>query len=225
MIAIGLDGFRGGWVAVRIEGRKRDILFLKSIDELLAQRFDRAAVDIPIGLPDSGYRACDLAAKRELGPHASRVFIGARRGVWDFSSHSEANAALKAKGEVGVSIQLWNLGPKIMEADALMTPARQRKIHEAHPELVFQRLNGGRALASKKDAAGLRQRRSLLIADGFAAKTLDEWLTITRIGMGAKTDDVLDACACAIAARDLKAHLPRGHASRDAKGLKMQIWF
>lgn len=225
MIAIGLDGFRGGWVAVRIEGRKRDILFLRHIDELRGLRFDRVAIDIPIGLPDAGHRACDLAAKRELGRHSSRVFTGARRGLWDFPSHSEANAALKARGEAGVSIQLWNLGPKIVEADALMTPARQRKIHEAHPELVFQRLNGGRPLVSKKEAAGLRQRRALLIADGFAAKTLDGWLHETRIGTGAKTDDILDGCACAIAARDLKAHLPHGPASRDNRGLKMQIWF
>jgi predicted RNase H-like nuclease len=224
MIAIGLDGFRRGWVAVRIDGRKRDIHFLDQIDELLALRFDRAAIDIPIGLPDTGDRVCDLHAKRALGRNSPRVFTGARRGLWQFESYALANAALKSRGEAGVSIQLWNLGSKIIEADAIMTPARQRRIYEAHPELVFQRLNGGRPLDSKKEPRGLRRRRALLIEDGFAAQALDDWLNGTRIGTGAKSNDVLDACACAIAARDLHMSLPAGRAPRDAKGLKMQIW-
>ncbi|NGX98010.1 MAG: DUF429 domain-containing protein, partial [Candidatus Afipia apatlaquensis] len=70
---------------------------------------------------------------------------------------------------------------------------------------------------------GARLRRVLLKRDGFAM--IDTWLNETRIGQGAKADDVLDACACAIAARDFSARLPEGDAPRDSSGLPMQIWF
>jgi predicted RNase H-like nuclease len=222
MIAVGLDGFAKGWVAVRVDGAKRELHVLRSISELLAMTFDRAGIDMPIGLPEQGLRECDLQARALLRPHASRVFTGARRGLWGFSSHADANRALKARGEAGVSIQLWNLGAKILEVDALMTPRLQSRIREAHPELVFLRLNFGRPLPSKKTEEGRALRLRLLRREGFSE--IRQWLDGRRFG--AKPDDILDACAAAIAARDLgQGHvLPRENAPRDAKGLKMQIW-
>jgi predicted RNase H-like nuclease len=225
MIHVGLDGTRKGWVAVRLDGSTRELCFYSGIAGLLRQKFDRARVDMPIGLPDAGERACDLAARTMLKPHASRVFTGARRGLWDFPSHAAANHALRARGEAAVSIQLWHLGKKICELDALMTPRLQAKIREAHPELVFLRLNGGVPLPSKHTEHGLRLRHKLLRAAGF--RELDRWLMVGRKGMGATPDDILDACALAVAARDLDSRrvLPRGRASKDARGLKMQIWY
>jgi predicted RNase H-like nuclease len=222
MIAVGLDGFAKGWVAVRVDGGKRELHVLRFISELLAMTFDRAGIDMPIGLPEQGLRECDLQARALLRPHASRVFTGARRGLWGFSSHADANRALKARGEAGVSIQLWNLGAKILEVDALMTPRLQSRIREAHPELVFLRLNFGRPLPSKKTEEGRALRLRLLRREGFSE--IRQWLDGRRFG--AKPDDILDACAAAIAARDLgQGHvLPRENAPRDAKGLKMQIW-
>jgi predicted RNase H-like nuclease len=225
MIAVGLDGFAGGWVAVRMDGGKRELTFLKSIAELSAITFDRAGIDMPIGLPDGGLRTCDLEAREQLRPHASRVFTGARRGLWDHPSHAEANRALKAQSEAGVSIQLWNLGPKILEVDGFMTPRLQSRIREAHPELVFLRLNFGRPLPSKKTEEGLALRVSLLRRERFTE--IKRWIDIERRGTGAKADDILDACAVAIAARDCGRGnvLPQGPAPKDAKGLKMQIWY
>lgn len=225
MIAIGLDGYRQGWVAVRIDGAARELRMLGQVSELLSITFDRAAIDMPIGLPDRGIRACDVAARAMLRPHASRVFTGARRDLWNYPSHADAVRALRQRDEAGISIQLWNLLPKIRDVDAIMTPRRQASIREAHPELVFMRLNGGEPLPSKKTTEGLAKRCDLLRAQGFAA--IDEWTDVTRIGTGAKADDVLDACAAAIAARDFDQgfYLPAGEASTDAKGLAMQIWY
>jgi predicted RNase H-like nuclease len=223
MIAVGLDGYSRGWVAVRIDGVRRELLLLGAISELLALPFDRAGVDMPIGLPESGVRDCDLAARAMLRPHASRVFTGARRGLWNHASHSAANLALKRQGEAGVSIQLWNLGPKICEVDAIMTPHLQRRVREAHPELVFLRLNFGRPLPSKKTEDGILLRARLLRREGLVE--LKDWLAQKPAGV--KTDDILDACAAAIAARDFtQGHvLPRGDIAKDANGLKMQIWY
>lgn len=225
MIAVGLDGLSKGWVAVRIDGGKRELLFLNSISELSAMTFDRAAIDMPIGLPERGLRACDLEARLLLGRHAPRVFTGARRGLWDHSSHAEANRVLKSRGEAGVSIQLWNLGPKILDVDAFMTPRLQARVREAHPELVFRRLNFGRPLESKKTGKGIEERMNLLRRERFA--DIRHWIEVVRLGKGAKPDDILDACAVAIAARDFGRSnvLPRHGTPKDANGLKMQIWY
>ena len=223
MIYVGLDGYRKGWVAVRVDGETHELCFYSTIDGLLATKFDAAAIDMPIGLPDRDERACDLAARAMLKPHASRVFTGARRGLWDFPSHAEANRALRARGEKGISIQLWHIGAKICQLDAAMTPRLQVKVREAHPELVFLRLNGGKPLASKHSDEGIRLRARLLKAAGF--REIGRWLAGDR--RGAKSDDILDASALALAAGEFNSSrvLPKGSAEQDARGLKMQIWY
>jgi len=146
------------------------------------------------------------------------VFAGARRGLWDFASAAAANRVLHARGEKGISLQLWHLGAKICELDAAMTPSLQSGVREAHPELVFLRLNGGAPLPSKHREEGDALRRRLLHREGFAE--IARWLKHDRIGTGAKADDVLDACAMAIAARnfDKGFALPPNPAPRDRRG-------
>ena len=103
-----------------------------------------------------------------------------------------------------------------------MRADRSHDIREVHPELVFLRLNGGKPLPPKKSEEGDALRRRLLKRAGF--RDIERWLSKTRIGTGAKRDDVLDACAVAIAAREPVGSLPERSQS-DAKGLLMQIWF
>lgn len=222
--ALGLDGYSRGWVAVLLDGDVPEIRFCRDIADALSISFDRAAIDIPIGMTDGGERACDRLARERLWPHSSRVFTGARRWLWlEFSDPDAANREAQRRGQKRVSRQLWHLGPKIMEVDAFVRANPAHDIREAHPELVFLRLNGGNPLPSKKSEEGLRLRRKLLKREGIRA--LDRWLTVERIGTGAKSDDVLDACAVAMAARDAACCVPEGMAPRDAHGLPMQIWF
>lgn len=225
MIFVGLDGFRNGWVRVSVSRNVCEIAFVDNVAAALRLPFDRVAIDMPIGLPDKGERICDRLAREKLRPNSARVFAGARRGLWEFVTAAEANRALHARGESGVSLQLWNLGPKIRELDAAMTSRLQSDVREAHPELVFLRLNDGAQLPSKHTAQGIALRRCLLRKEGVAG--IDRWLNATRIGAGAKKDDVLDACAMAIAARDFDKgfSLPAENPPRDRRGLKMQIWF
>jgi predicted RNase H-like nuclease len=79
-------------------------------------------------------------------------------------------------------------------------------------------------LPSKKSQDGIRLRRAILLDNGFASidARLDE-----RRGTGAIPDDILDACACALAAKEAseERRLPRWRQAPDAKGLKMEIWF
>jgi predicted RNase H-like nuclease len=222
--AVGLDGFSRGWVAVMIDGDEKTLSFHRDVAAALSGPVDRAAIDIPIGMTEDGERACDTVARQKLRPHASRVFTGARRWLWqEFSDPDKANREALRRGEKRVSRQLWHLGPKIMEVDAHLRAHRSSDIREVHPELVFLRLNGEVPLPPKKSEQGDALRCGLLKRLGF--HEIDRWLNEARIGTGAKRDDVLDACAVAIAARDPKGCLPDGTQPLDAFGLPMQIWF
>jgi predicted RNase H-like nuclease len=222
--ALGLDGFSRGWVAVELDGEAQNISFHANVSDALSGKFDRAGIDIPIGMTDDGERACDLLARDKLRPHSSRVFTGARRWFWqDFDDPDRANNEASRRGQTRASRQLWHLGPKIMEVDAFLRERPLIDVREVHPELVFLRLNGGRPLPPKKSEAGDTLRRRLLRQEGF--RDIDRWLEETRIGTGAKRDDVLDACAVAIAARDPAGCLPEGPATLDKFELPMRIWF
>jgi predicted RNase H-like nuclease len=215
---LGIDGFRGGWVAAWIDARgDHGFDHSPSLSGLLGKPFARAMIDMPIGLSTSGHRACDLRARELVG---ASVFPGARRNLRDFPDQAAANQYYwQHEGpRMGISCQLWNIRGKIRELDDFITPERQARIGEAHPELIFRNLSGQIRLHGKKSAEGRAQRIALLQARGFVA--LASWLTQRR-GTGICRDDLIDACACAVAARDSTSRL--GGDEVDARGLRMEI--
>lgn len=218
---LGVDGFRRGWICVWIDARgRRGFLTCPTFGDVMRLGAGRTMVDIPIGLPTTGYRACDLAARQLLGPARSRVFVGVRRGLLRHTHNfAAASRWVKTNGK-GISIQTFNILPKIREVDELMPPPLQTAIREMHPELVFHRLNGFRPVASKKTEAGLKLRRALLKKHGF--DDLPGWRR-DLWGTGAKEDDLLDACAGALAA--MKPKRVACEAEIDRKGLRMEIWY
>ena len=222
--ALGIDGFSKGWVAVLLDGDVQEVSFHRDITDALSRPFERAGIDIPIGMTDHGERDCDLLARAKLRPHTSRVFTGARRWLWqEYCDPDNANREAQRRGQKRVSRQLWHLGCKIMEVDVFVQANPSRDIREVHPELVFLRLNGNEPLPSKKSAGGLALRCALLKQSGV--RKIDRWLTDDRICSGARPDDVLDACAVAIAAREPIGSVPEGTPRLDTHGLPMRIWF
>jgi predicted RNase H-like nuclease len=109
------------------------------------------------------------------------------------------------------------------EVDELLRsrPRLKRIVHEAHPELAFTRMNGGKPVLSKKrQPEGFAERLSLLRKHGFKVK-------VERLP-GAARDDILDAIAvCRTAALIASGTATRlGPArARDRYGLPMNIWF
>lgn len=225
----GVDGCRGGWIVATAGARGfaswRDLTLhvAPTWTEVInrCRGAARIAVDMPIGLLDAaepGGRPCDRAARRALGRRSSAVFSPPVRGVLAVRTYAEALAASRASSPhaLGLSKQTWNLVPKIRELDEWMTPRRQRRVREVHPELVFATLNGGPVDSRKKDEAGRRERLALL---GFAEHRAPPIAS-------AAADDVIDALACLDAAR--RAHergddaRPR-NVQRDSRGLVMEI--
>lgn len=215
---IGLDGYPGGWVAVYLEKSGHRFHYAATVDRLLDVPYKRAMIDIPIGLPTRGYRSCDVAAKEIIG---SSAFLGARWNVWRFQEYDDANAHYWNEKDVGISLQLWHLKDKLREINEAMTPARQERLQECHPELVFWRLNGNERLPGKKTPEGRSKRIELIKERGITR--IEEWLE-QRYGTGIRRDDLIDAGACAIAARDSRSRLPCNEPPSE-RGIRMEIWY
>ncbi len=221
----GIDGCRAGWVMVRRDaaGRFAAPVVVTSLNELPPA--DMTVVDIPIGLPESGRRACDLEARALLGPRRSSVFTGGRRPLLAMASYEEANAWGKRDGE-GLTRQMWNILPKIRAVDDWITPARNRTFREGHPELAFAGAAGRPMAHYKKTPEGEAERLDALAGFIESAAVL-EWLDRAR-GSGAARDDIVDALAlCRSAARVLlgcHGQLP-ADPPRDARGLPMEMVF
>jgi predicted RNase H-like nuclease len=215
---LGLDGFRGGWVAAWIDDQgDHGFEYSSSLTRLVGTSYRRAMIDMPIGLKLSGRRRCDISARALVG---AAVFLGARRNLWEFPDQASANRYYwRHEGpRMGISCQLWNIRDKIREVDDFITPDRQAIIGEAHPEVIFWKLSHQLRLQGKKSAPGRDRRIKLLAENGFVK--LSRWL-MQRHGTGIARDDLIDACACAVAARDSNARL--GGDEVDARGLRMEI--
>ncbi|HEY7244940.1 MAG TPA: DUF429 domain-containing protein [Xanthobacteraceae bacterium] len=239
----GVDGCPAGWmvalarrnqhdgsteIRLRIVPRFGDVL---TADEAPAV----IAVDIPIGLParvGRGGRAAENSVRPLLGDRQSSVFSVPSRASLDQRDYRDACAVAVATSQPPrkISKQLFNIAPKIREVDACLRadPTAAARVFEVHPELVFWRLNGGRALAEPKKvkgrcyAPGLALRRCLLIASGIPAEVLHG-----DPPNGAGPDDVLDALACAVIASRIRAGTAQSFPDppeRDAFGLPMAIW-
>jgi predicted RNase H-like nuclease len=223
----GVDGCRGGWLAA-IEDDSTGALSLRLAPRWTDLPADLAliCVDMPIGLAERGPRGCDALA-RALLPRGrkSSVFPPPRRAMLDCPTWRAANALGKRDEGSGLTIYAWGLMAKIRELDRALGPADQRRVRESHPELAFNRMNGGTPLPAKRESAGRARRRALLEAEGFEA--LDQWLALYPRAL-VQPDDVLDACACLVTARRIRRddaiRLPLEPA-HDARGLAMEIWY
>jgi predicted RNase H-like nuclease len=175
------------------------------------------AVDMPMGLTDAGSRACDVAARRALGPRRASVFPAPLRPQLGCATYAEAVAAGRALDGRGLSRQAWNLVPGIAEIDALLDPELQARVVEASPELSFATMAGAPLGASKRTTDGAAARHALIARHVGRLET-----TTVR---GARTDDVLDAAALVWTARRLAngRALTFGTGTRDRRGLAMVV--
>ena len=233
----GIDGCKGGWLVAKTRFCPNTFkhtdhqLFVAEKWEKAVEKADLVTVDMPIGLTGFGKRACDVMARKKLGKKkSSSVFAPPRRGMLQFETYAEANRFGKEQGPRethggGLSKQAWNITPKIKEIDAWITPRRQSRVFETHPELVYAAFNENAALPSKKTEDGRSARRRILEAHSMAP-FVNELETIPK--RLAAPDDVLDAdVLCLAGARILtgSAVCLTDESQSDDTGLRMEIWF
>ncbi len=185
------------------------------------------AVDIPIRLPERGPRACDLEARRLLGPgRASSVFPAPIRPVLAATSYENAcQIRFQVEGKK-LSIQAWAIVRKIKEVDEILRHDSELspRVREVHPEVSFYYLAGRRPLRhSKKKRAGQKERYELL------QPQFDEWLRTAlaeRAGLASAEDDVLDAFVALWTAERIATGVATTIPSappRDGFGLRMEM--
>src|SRR3954447_5803825 len=196
---VGVDGCPAGWIALieNIETRRITAhVFLTFRDLVIARDAAVIAIDIPIGLTESGPRQCDHLARRRLGPkRGPSVFPAPIRAALTAPTYARANAASIAAQKKGISKQAFAIYPKIREVDdALRFDADlQSRVFEVHPELTFSTWAGGPIVAPKRTPEGHAIRRALIDAHfgadafEFARKQIDRKL--------AANDDIADAFA------------------------------
>jgi predicted RNase H-like nuclease len=192
-----VDGCAGGWIAALRRGGRGEIdcRCIARLEELFAEALTPTvvAVDMPIGLLERGARQCDVEARRLLGVRRSSVFTPPLRPMLASASRASASRVRHRLEGKRVSIQAWAIVPKILEVDRLLRgdSARREIVREAHPELCFFFLNGGRPMREPKKTAGGRAQRVALLRKWCGAavgRALDE-----RRKLGCRTDDIMDA--------------------------------
>jgi predicted RNase H-like nuclease len=204
----GIDGCRAGWIVATTDGA----VVLSTLD---LRPFGSVGVDMPIGLVDGPPRACDIEARRFLGAGGSSVFPAPPRAALGCTDYPSALAAARSATGRGISLQTFNLIPKVAELDRLIDPSSQ-DIVEVHPECSFKMLNDGHPLPSKKTADG-RIIRRLLLTEHFDIPP--------RAPSGAAVDDLLDAYAVLWSMQRFRRGVHRvfGDGQRDARGIEMRI--
>ncbi|MEM5433994.1 DUF429 domain-containing protein [Paraburkholderia diazotrophica] len=233
---VGVDGCKGGWYAVRQDARTGAISerICGSFAEVLSWATAPAivAVDMPIGLSSSVYRACDAEARKRLKwPRSASVFqtpVRQALGAESFRQACDLNREATGKG---ISQQAFNILRKIADIDrALRASARDAsRVFEVHPELAFMQLQaeqGGeeRGLIEGKTTVDGHARRKALLDPVFGASV--QAALDGRVSRHVQKDDVLDAFAVLWSARRIatgSAIMLPVEEPRDSAGLPMAI--
>jgi predicted RNase H-like nuclease len=237
MRVTGVDACRGGWVAVSLavpgraeprpgadppaaarSGRLR--VHAVRVHPSLAGVLDGdeagvVGIDMPLGLPESGWREADRDARGLLGPRRSSVFAIPPRAVWAQDSYQAANQRCRELTGQGLAIQAWGLRAKLLEADQYRQ-ACGHPLYEVHPELAFAAMAGAPLGHSKHTPAGRELRRELLARADLVVPQVPR----------APVTDAMDAAAVAWSAWRIatgRAVTVPGLAQHDAQGREIAI--
>lgn len=227
---LGVDGCRSGWVGVVLdaEGRFAATVTGADIASAVAEaercgELSVVAIDIPIGLPMTGTRNAEAAARPMVGRLSSSVFTTPTRAVLATADTYVAAAAVqRAAGGPGLSRQTYALVPKIREVDEWLThrPTGVRVV-EVHPEVAFAALHGMPLTAPKRSWTGHHHRRQLLRDVGVQVPPDPGSAGLAGV------DDVVDAAVVAWTAHCVRTGAA-GRVPREAEELgsiDAAIWF
>lgn len=173
----------------------------------------------------------DALLRKKLGAdYAASVFSPPIRPALHAPSYVEANMQSFEYTEKKLTIQSWNITPKIRVLDDFLTesPELREKLFESHPELLFMNLNRGMIFQKKNTKKGLRHRLDLIkehepsVADFF--RDIKEEYRRNEV----EEDDIVDSMVLALAAnhsveKGIKT-IPE-EPPVDSKGLKMAIHY
>lgn len=211
ILAAGVDGCRGGWLAALARGERsaprtemRLVLTLAELVDALDET-TVIAIDVPIGLPQlTGSRPCDAQARSRLTHRepiyrrTSSVFNPPDRELIATTTFAEVQAIVAARrlrfgSTRGLSVQAFGIREKVSEADRLVRsrPDLEARLVEVHPEVSFRAMAG--ALEAKRRPGGATARRDALRRE---FPDIDAVIAADRLPRSTVArDDILDAYA------------------------------
>jgi len=229
----GIDGCKAGWILTTFD-ENPEYRIIESDENFISalREFDRVFIDMPIGLEDENYtRECDRELRKVLGAeYAPSVFSPPIRPALHAPSYVEANMQSYEYTEKKLTVQAWNITPKIRLLDRVLSEHEdlRESVFESHPELIFMNLNGGMIYQKKNTKKGLRHRLGLIVdrekvADDFFRDIKEEFRRNQ-----VDEDDIVDSMALALAA---KGSVEKGIKTIpkdppvDSEGLRMAIHY
>ena len=233
MKVVGADCCSGGWFAVSIiDGVEWKTSIFPDIITLWKNSKDTSLIliDIPIGLREKGTkeRLCDIEARKLLGrKRAMSVFPVPCRGALYAQNYKEACSINERITGRKLTIQTWNIIPRIREVDVLISKeiSARSKIREIHPEVCFWALWGEPMKYSKKIDLGFFERKELLKSIFPYTDDIINHSLYTYRRKEVKKDDILDALVAAVTATggsDALASIPQ-RPEIDKKGVTMEM--
>jgi len=232
-IVTGIDGCKAGWICVakNLDTGQITSEVFSNARLVIQQQTQPAviAVDIPIGLTDSGARQCDIEARRLLGPRRSSVFPAPIRPVLQTSTRKQADTIRREIEGKGISAQAFAIFNKILEFDTILSeqPLLQDRVKEVHPEVCFWAWNNQRPMAyKKKSKEGKAERRNLII-EYFGTEVL-QVIRTKYLAKHVGDDDIHDAFAALWTAERIfngKAKVIPDPSPCDAMGLHMDMCY
>ena len=233
----GVDGCKAGWIlAAYCQGQLYFSLY-KDISAVItsiripsvsddSQFPSLVLIDIPIGLPETGERACDREGRELLGSRRSTLFpVPVRSAVYarTFQECGERNVIGQGRR---VSIQFWNIAKKVIEVDQFLqrSPDLVGRVCEAHPELAFSRLSGSVLTQSKHSAEGRTSRLEVIerCVGRSVRPIIDQFMQSNK--KYCSEVDLLDAASLALLS-SIHAHTPKfvGDGLSDGVMIPMKI--
>lgn len=227
----GIGGCSAGWLVISTLGNNYKYGVFSSIQELSDKHPEARAclIDVPIGLSSKAKpRTIDARMRKELKGRASTVFTTPSRKAVYANSYVEAkdiNTTIEGKS---LSKQAFCISPKIKEVDKFLRQSPSLKLVEAHPEISFKYLNGGRVLKTQKSKPdGIEERLSIL--EIYNRKTPDLYKKILQntLRKHVKRDDIVDAICLSISMElgAQKLQFLRDDNTFDERGIEMKIGY
>jgi len=208
LVFVGADGCKAGWFAVLLsENADWKVNIFPDVLSLWDE-FSSAVVillDVPIGLRDKGpqERLCDIEARKLLGPkRRCSVFPAPCRSAICADNYKKGNDINKRMTGRGLSLQTWNIIPKIHEVDILLSnnESARSRIREIHPEICLWAFAGRPMKYSKKKREGFSERMCVLQSVYPHTDDIVNCSLSTYKRKEVARDDILDALSAAVTA-------------------------
>jgi predicted RNase H-like nuclease len=233
-LVAGVDGCPAGWLCITRDlytGKIESAVFPDAHTLVFENR--RAVVmcvDIPIGLTESGRRACDGIARGLLGePRRRSVFPAPVRPALHAETREEADRITRSVDGRGVGAQAFAIYERVRQMDAVLSekPGLQDFVREIHPELCFMEWNGGVPMRDSKRTPEGKAARARLVGEHFGDDARESVRDAHRVRLVAD-DDIHDSFAALWTAERIcrgKGRVKPEQAAIDVKGLRMEMWY